>query len=102
MFIKKGDTVIVRSGKDKGKTGKVVKAFPKKSSVIVAGVHVRKKHERPKRGGQKGQIVEKALPIHVSSVMLVDSESGKGTRVGFKMVGGKKMRVAVKSGKEIK
>lgn len=68
MHIKKDDNVIVLTGKDKGKSGKVVKAFPKIERVIVAGVNLRKKHQRPTKGGQKGQVIEKPAPIHVSNV----------------------------------
>lgn len=68
LHVKTGDTVVVLTGKDKGKSGKVIKAFPRKDVVIVEGVNIRKKHERPKKANQKGQIVEKAMPIHVSNV----------------------------------
>ncbi len=68
MNIKKGDSVIIITGKYKGKSGKVAKALPKKSSVVVEGANLRKRHKKPTRGGQKGQIVEYAAPIHVSNV----------------------------------
>ena len=70
MHIKKGDKVIVISGVDKGKTGKVLKALPRVHKVVVAGVNVRKVHKRPKKSGQKGQIIEKSMPIDVSNVRL--------------------------------
>jgi large subunit ribosomal protein L24 len=70
MKIKKGDNVIVIAGKDRGKTGKVAKALPKKDKVLVEGVNVQKRHVRAQRSGAKGQIVEKAMPIHVSNVMI--------------------------------
>ena len=98
MKIKKNDTVVVIAGKDRGKTGKVLRALPAESSVIVEGVQVRKKHERSRRRGQKGQIVQKEFPIHVSNVMCVDPKTGKGTRVGYRVEKGKKARVAKKSG----
>ena len=68
MNIKKDDKVIVLTGKDKGKTGSVTKAFPKENKVIVSGVNVLKVHQKPRKGGEKGQIVDKTMPIHVSNV----------------------------------
>lgn len=101
MKIRKDDNVIVISGKDKGKMGKVVKSFPKENKVIVAGVHIRKVHERARKSGQKGQIVDKTMPIHISNVMVVDPKTNKGTRVGLKVDGAKKVRIAKKSGATI-
>lgn len=101
MKIKKNDNVIVIAGKDKGKTGKVIKALPEFDMVVVAGVNLRKKHQKPQKSGQKGQIIEKTLPIHVSNVMIVDTSTGKRSRIGMKMVGNKYVRVSKKSGKEI-
>ncbi len=98
MKIRKDDNVIVVTGKDKGKTGKVVKSLPKTNQVIVAGVNLRKVHERARKGGQKGQIVDKTMPVHISNVMLIDSKTNKGTRVGLKVEGGKKLRISKKSG----
>lgn len=80
MKIKKGDKVIVITGKDSGKTGVVERAFPKENRVLVSGVNMRKTHERAKRSGAKGQMVEKSLPINASNVMLIDAKTGKGTR----------------------
>lgn len=68
LHVKTGDTVVILTGKDKGKSGKVLKAFPRKNLVLVEGVNVRKKHEKPRKTNQKGQIVEKAMPIHASNV----------------------------------
>lgn len=73
MFIKKGDTVKVRTGDDRGKTGKVIRAFPKEERVVIEGIALAKRHQRPRRAGQKGQVVEVPLPIHVSNVSLVES-----------------------------
>jgi large subunit ribosomal protein L24 len=98
MKIRKDDNVIVISGKDKGKTGKVLKAFPRDGKIIITGVNVVKAHERPRKSGQKGQIVEKSLPFSVSNVMIVDPKTGKGSRVGMKKDGDKKVRVSKKSG----
>ena len=101
MKIKKNDNVIVIAGKDKGKTGKVVKAFPERDMIVIAGVNMKKKHQRPQKSGQKGQIIEKNLPIHVSNAMIIDPGTGKRSRVGRKMVGDKYVRISKKSGKEI-
>lgn len=98
MKIKKDDSVIVISGKDKGKTGKIMKAIPSEQKVIVSGVNIRKVHEKARKQGQKGQVIEKSLPIHVSNVMIVDPKTNKRTRIGKKEVGGKNVRVAKKSG----
>lgn len=72
MKIKKGDKVKVITGKDKGKEGKIVKAFPAQDMVLVEGVNIKKKHMRPKKSGQKGQIVEMSAPVHVSNVKKTD------------------------------
>jgi len=99
MRVKKGDTVVVITGKDKGKTGKVLQAFPKKERVIVEGVNMIKKHQKPTANMQQGGIIEKEAPIHVSNVMLYDSKAKSGTRVTYKTLeDGKKVRVSVKSG----
>lgn len=102
MKIKKGDTVIVLSGNDKKKTGEVTKVLPKDNKVVVEGVNVRKKHVKPRMQGQEGGIIEMAMPIDVSKVMLVCPETKKPTRVGYKFEDGKKVRVAKKSGSKIK
>lgn len=101
MNIKKGDTVIVIAGKDKGKKAKVTEALPRESRVVLEGVNMRKRHVRARRSGTKGQAVEFAAPIHVSNVMIADPKSGKPTRIGTQEVGGKRVRVAKKSGVEI-
>lgn len=101
MKIKKNDIVIVITGKDKGKTGKVTKSLPKRDMVVIDGVNIKKKHQRPQKSGQKGQMVEKTLPIHVSNVMILDSSTGKRSRIGMKLIGDKYVRISKKSGKEI-
>ena len=101
MKIKKNDNVIVIAGKDKGKTGKVIKALPERDMVIVSGVNMKKKHQRPQKSGQKGQIIEKSLPVHISNVMILDPSTGKRSRIGMKLVGEKYVRISKKSGKEI-
>lgn len=100
MKIRKGDNVKVIAGKDKGVTGKVLVAFPKTSQVIVEGVNIKKRHRRPTKSGQHGQIVDKANPIHVSNVQLIDPKGEKPTRVHYKEVKGKKVRMT-KSGTEL-
>jgi|SRR3989338_7375624 len=92
MKIKKGDNIIVLKGKDKGKKGKVQKAFPKEGKLIVEGVNMRKKHLKPKRAGEKGQIVQLAGLMSVSNVGLVCPKCSKPARIGFKMQGSKKYR----------
>jgi len=99
MKIKKNDNVIVVTGKDKGKIAKVARAFPKDDKIIVEGVNMRKKHEKARKSNSKGQIVEKAMPIHVSNVMLVEGK--KGVRAGKKLIGEKQVRISRKTGKEI-
>ena len=101
MKIKKGDNIIVIAGKDKGKKGKVVRALPADSKVVVEGVNMRKKHQRAGKGRQKGQIIDIAMPIHISNVMIEDPKTGKPTRVGKRIAGGKRIRIAKKSGIEL-
>lgn len=98
MNIKKGDNVIVTTGKDKGKTGKVVRVLPSLDRIIVEGINLRKKHSRPTKSNQKGQVIDKTMPIHASNVMIYDSSLGKGVRVGRKVVGEKRVRFNKKSG----
>ncbi len=98
--IKKGDKVVVLAGKDKGKTGEVTQVLPKEDRVIVAGVNVVKRHQRPTQT-TAGGIEEKNAPIHLSNVALVDPKTGEPTRVGFKDEGDKKVRIAKKSGEVI-
>lgn len=98
MRIKKGDNVIVIAGKDRGKSGKVLHAFPKQTRVLVEGVGVVKRHQRARRSGQKGQIIDKPTPVHVSNVMLADPKKNVRTRVKIVRLSGKRSRVAVKSG----
>ncbi|MCP8971123.1 50S ribosomal protein L24 [Ectobacillus ponti] len=98
MHVKKGDKVQVITGKDKGKQGVILAAFPKQNRVIVEGVNVVKKHSKPSQLNPQGGIITKEAPIHVSNVMPLDPKSGVPTRVGYKLVDGKKVRVAKKSG----
>jgi large subunit ribosomal protein L24 len=98
MQIKKGDKVQIIAGKDKGKTGVVVSALPKKDRVIVEGINMVKKHTKPSQANQQGGIVEFEAPIHVSNVAVLDPKENTPTRVGFKVVDNKKVRYAKKSG----
>lgn len=102
LHVKKEDTVIVITGKDKGKKGRVIAAFPRQNRVIVEGINMVKKHSKPSQANPQGGIIEQEAPIHVSNVMLVDPKSGEPTRVGYKVLdNGKKVRVAKKSGEVI-
>lgn len=97
MFVKKGDKVKIITGKDKNKEGVVLAAFPKKDQVIVEGVNVVKKHQKPSQAAPKGGIVEMEASIHVSNVMVIDS-NGVAGRVGYKEIDGKKIRISKKTG----
>jgi len=98
MHVKKGDKVMVISGKDKGKTGVILAAYPKQDRVLVEGVNIVKKHSKPSQMNPQGGIISQEAPIHVSNVMPIDPKSGQPTRVGYTVVDGKKVRVAKKSG----
>ncbi|WP_017538011.1 MULTISPECIES: 50S ribosomal protein L24 [Nocardiopsis] len=101
MKVKKDDEVIVIAGKDKGATGKVIKALPKEQRVVVEGVNLIKKHRKANpASGQQGEVVTQEAPIHVSNVAL--AEDGKGIRVGYRFTeDGKKVRVSRRTGKDI-
>ncbi|GIM46130.1 50S ribosomal protein L24 [Collibacillus ludicampi] len=102
LHVRKGDEVQVIAGKDKGKKGRILAAFPKKERVIVEGVNIVKKHQRPNPANPQGGIIEKEAPIHVSNVMLLDPKTGEPTRVGIKILeDGTKVRYAKKSGEII-
>ena len=99
--IRKGDRVVVTTGRDKGKKGEVLKIFPKEERALVAGVNVVKRHQRQSQT-QQGGIVTKESPIHLSNIAHVDPKSGGATRIGFKVLGdGRKVRFAKKSGEVI-
>jgi large subunit ribosomal protein L24 len=101
MHVKQGDKVMVISGKDKGKQGVILAAYPKKDRVLVEGVNIVKKHSKPSQANPQGGILNQEAPIHVSNVMPLDPKSGEPTRVGYKVVDGKKVRVAKKSGETL-
>ena len=98
--IRKGDPVVVLTGKDKGRTGTVTKVFPKEQRVLVAGINMVQRHTRPSQGDPQGGIKNKEAPIHLSNVAIVDSK-GKPTRVGFRVDGDKKVRIAKTTGEVI-
>ena len=100
--IRKGDEVVVISGKSKGKRGKVLRVIPAKERVLIAGVNVVTKHVKPTRQNQRGGIERREAPIHISNVMIADPQNGEPTRVRIQTLeGGRKVRVAVKSGEQI-
>jgi large subunit ribosomal protein L24 len=105
--VKKGDTVKVITGKDKGKTGTILHVEPKKNRVFVEGMNIQKRHQRPRsirdaqRAGEVGGVIEKEGPIHISNVMLLDPKTNEATRVSIKREDGLRKRVAKRSGEEI-
>tara|TARA_E500000178_G_scaffold213967_1_gene211174 strand:- start:375 stop:692 length:318 start_codon:yes stop_codon:yes gene_type:complete len=99
--LKKGDEVIVLTGKDKGKTGKIIKMIPKKMKAVVSELNKVKKNQKPDNN-QPGGIIEKEMPIHISNLSFYDAELKRGIKVGFKIINNKKNRINKKSGKEIK
>jgi len=101
MKLKKGDNVIVIAGKDKGKKGKIVRVLTAENRIVVEGINMMKKHQRPRKSGEKGQVISIASPINASNVMFADPKSGKPTKIGKKKVGDKMVRIAKKSGQEI-
>ena len=96
--IKTEDEVIVISGKDRGKRGKVLRVDPGKERVFVEGLNIVKRHQRPQQGAPQGGVIEREGPIHVSNVMLIDPQDGRPTRVGTEIHDGKRVRVAKRSG----
>ena len=98
IHIKKGDTVYVNAGNDKGKTGKVLSVDPAKDRAVVEGVNMVSKHTKPNSKQPQGGIIKKEAGIHISNLNLIDPQSGKPTRVGYRIEGDKKVRIAKKSG----
>ncbi len=101
MKLKKGDHIIVITGKDKGKKGKIVSVLVAENKVVVEGINMMKKHQRPRKSGEKGSKIDKAMPMHASNVQVLDPKTNTRTRVGKKMVGDKMVRITKKSGQEI-
>ena len=101
MHVKKGDKVKVLTGKDRGKEGVVLEAFPKKDRVLVEGVNMVKVHAQPSQENPQGGILNVEAPIHVSNVLPIDPKTGEPTRVGYELKDGKKIRIAKKSGEQL-
>ena len=99
--IKKGDKVVVLSGKDKGKHGEVTKSMPKEGKVVVSGVNIITRHKKPSQGNPQGGLERSEAPMHISKVALEDPKTGRATRVRFEIRDGKKVRVAARSGELI-
>ena len=102
MKLKKGDTVKVLSGNDKGKTGEILEIIPKSSKIIVKDVNIRKKHTKPRRQGEEGGIISSEYPIHSSKVAIVCPKCGKVARIGYKTEKDQKVRVCKKCGATLK
>lgn len=100
MKIKKGDTILIISGKDRGKKAKVLSVSLKDRRILAEGVNIRRKNIRAKKSGEKGQVVESPAPIAVSNAKLICSKCGKATRVGYKVAEKKKYRICKKCGQE--
>ena len=96
MKLKKGDNILVASGKDRGKVAKVLKVIPKESRILVEGVNLKAKHIRPKKEGEKGQVVRVPAPFDASNVKIICPKCQKAVRLGYKIVGNKKYRVCKK------
>jgi len=101
MKLKKGDTVQVMSGKERGKRGKISRIYPKDLRIVVEGVNIKKRHRRPTKSGEKGQIIEKQNPFASSKVLLVCSKCRKTVRIGYKIEGKTKARICKKCGAEV-
>ncbi|MCX7863958.1 MAG: 50S ribosomal protein L24 [Novosphingobium sp.] len=99
--IRKGDNVVVRSGKDKGRTGTVLQVLPKEGKVLVSGINIATRHRKPTPNNPQGGIERREAPMAISKVAIADPRDGKPTRVRFEIRDGKKVRVAVKSGETI-
>ena len=101
IHIKKGDTVYVNAGNDKGKTGKVLEVIVDRDRAVVEGVNIVSKHTKPNSAHPQGGIIKQGASVHISNLNLIDPKSGKATRVGYRVQDGKKVRYAKKSGEEI-
>lgn len=102
MKIKKNDKVLVITGKNRGKTGKVTDVFPRRSAIIVDGINLQKRHVKPKKQGEKGQVIEVEAPVDVSNLKIICPACNKPTRVGYKVEKGEKYRVCKKCDATIK
>lgn len=101
MKIKKGDTILVTTGKDKGKRGKVLRVFSGADKVVVENINLAKKHHKARRQGEKGRVIEMPRPLHISNVKLICVKCGVAAKVGYKLTEGGKFRICKKCGQEI-
>jgi len=101
MKLKKGDNVIIVTGKDKGKKGKIARVLISTNRIIIEGLNILKKHQRPRKSGGKGSVVDVAMPINASNVQILDPKTGRATRLGKKKVGDKMVRIARSSKQEV-
>ena len=101
MKIKKGDKVLIISGKDKGKTGSVLKSFPKKGKILVEAINLKKKHIKPKKQGEQGQVLKISAPLDVSNTKFICPKCGKATRLSYKVTKEKKFRICKKCQSEV-
>ena len=101
MKVKKGDQVLIISGKDKGRTAKIIKSLPKEDKILVEGINLKKKHVRAKREGEKGQVVDISAPLNVSNVKIICPKCGKAVRVAYETKDGNKKRICKKCKQEI-
>jgi large subunit ribosomal protein L24 len=101
MKVKKGDNVLITAGKDKGRTGKIMKAFPRELKILVEGINLKKKHVRPKREGEKGQVVEIPAVLDISNIKIICPKCGKATRIGYALDKDVKKRICKKCKQEI-
>lgn len=101
MKLKKGDNILIIAGKDKGRKGKVLRSLPKGEKIVVEGINLRKKHVRPKKSGEKGQVVEVPLPIYASNAKIICPKCGKAAKIGYKANKKEKYRICKKCGQKI-
>jgi large subunit ribosomal protein L24 len=101
MKLKKGDNVMIMSGKDRKQSGKILRTYPQQERIVIDGLNMRKRHIRPRKQGQKGEIIQLPSPMNVSNVMLVCPKCGKPTRIGYKLTDTAKLRICKKCGGEM-
>ncbi len=101
MKIKKGDNILIISGKDSGRTAKVLKSFPKEGNILIEGINLKNKHVKPKKQGEKGQVIKTPAPLDVSNVKFICPKCGKATRIGYKIENDRKYRFCKKCQSEV-
>ena len=101
MKVKKGDTVLIASGKDKGRTGKIIKSFSKENAVLIEGINLKKKHIKAKKQGEKGQIILTPAPLNISNIKIICPKCQKATRIAYKVEKGQKHRICKKCKSQI-